>query len=1153
MALACAPASLDDAIAYHEAGQLPEAEAIYRQILHSDPDELDALNLYGLLLQDCGKIAESIDLLTRAVTLDPTFAEALTNLARAQNAAGDAAGAAGNAQRAVGCDPDLAEAHLQLGRALLALGQDAAALETCRRAARLAPGQHDALLQLGVALSRSRDFAAAVEMFRAALRQNPDGVETGLAIGGALTELGRFDEAQAALAHAVALLPADVRGHAALANMFYRAENLPGAIESCSRALEIAPERPDLWGRKGEYHAATGRFEEAAACFRRQLAIDPSSAEAQHALARLNRLEGSTDELGDLQRLLNDPVRILGDRIAAGFALGTALDKAQQFDAAFAAFEIANRLVNTRRSAEAPYDPTAFATQIGGLIAAYDPAAFSATRGWGDPSEIPVFVVGMPRSGTTLVEQIAASHRRVHGAGERKDLLPIANRLTADGRGHRPAAWDKTAVRQSAQEHIVRLRTIGGDCARVIDKLPDNVLLLGLAAILFPNARVVICRRDPRDTALSCFFHHFGDDLPWSYDLSACGTRTRQIDRLVEHWLTTLPLRIHEVHYETLVADLEGESRRLLDFLGLEWDPACLEFHRTDRTILSASLWQVRQPLYATSVGRWRSYRQHLGPLIAALGPLLPQEEDTSPEADELFREGQRLLAEGNAVGAVDVLRAAVSLAPHAADMHHHLAMALMRRSDYAGATEVLRTAVALSPDSGELLAKLAWTLNLAGREDEALDYYWRAVTLAPRDPRVRLGFVMFHVNGHDTAAMMNVAREAVEAFPDDADLWMQLGHAQSMLGSFDDAAASYQRVLSIDPARQDAQASLVNIGKRAATLAAANESRSALRNPDRPAADRIAAGFALGAALDKAEAFDDAFEAVAEANRLSRAEAHASGQRFDPAAFQRTVDTLIKAYTHDVFLAMAGRGNPSDLPVFVVGLPRSGTTLVEQIAASHKRVFGAGELEDFGKLVTTLEAGQAQRPPTGWDQDLQQREIGVYLSKLHRLGREADRVVDKMPANLLHLGAIAMLLPNARIVVCERDLRDVALSCFMQNFSSGLAWTTDLADIAAYARASMRLLAHWKSVLPSRLMTVQYEALVREPEPESRRLIAFLGLEWDPACLDFHQTRRAVTTASLWQVRQPLYNTSVGRWRHYAKHLGPLLAGLSGLDLPAV
>jgi hypothetical protein len=225
----------------------------------------------------------------------------------------------------------------------------------------------------------------------------------------------------------------------------------------------------------------------------------------------------------------------------------------------------------------------------------------------------------MPRSGTSLVEQIVATHSRVSGAGELKNIGSIGDAVQAHGRGRSMEELDPDLARRLADDYVAHLQDLGRGAARITNKLPDNIFNLGLIAVLFPRARVIFVRRDPRDTCLSCYFRRFDEPVPWAYDLVDCGVRALETERLANHWRRALPLRMLTVDYEALVADLEGESRRLIEFLGLDWEPACLDFYKTERPVLSASVWQARQPLFTHSVGGWRHYERHLGPLLEVL------------------------------------------------------------------------------------------------------------------------------------------------------------------------------------------------------------------------------------------------------------------------------------------------------------------------------------------------------------------------------------------------------------------------------------------------------------------------------------------------------------------------------------------------------
>jgi hypothetical protein len=266
------------------------------------------------------------------------------------------------------------------------------------------------------------------------------------------------------------------------------------------------------------------------------------------------------------------------------------------------------------------YDPESVREQVDELQRIFTPHFFEERKGFGDPSDLPVFVVGMPRSGTTLVHQIAASHPRVQGIGESRQMLDLAKDLRHGGAETEGFLSDSQLIHRAAAEHIQRLVTAHPGALRVIDKLPNNVYRLGLIAVLFPSARIVYCRRDARDTCLSCYFQLFHDLNSFSFDLAHCGYEFRFVERLMDHWRRVLPLKMLEVRYEELVADPEGQSRRLIDFLDLPWDLACLEFQRAPAAILTSSDWQVRQPIYHRSIGRWKHYQKHLGSLLAVLG-----------------------------------------------------------------------------------------------------------------------------------------------------------------------------------------------------------------------------------------------------------------------------------------------------------------------------------------------------------------------------------------------------------------------------------------------------------------------------------------------------------------------------------------------------
>jgi len=671
----------ESGLSHYRAGRLAEAERIYRQVLARQPNHADALHMLGVLELQAGRLDAGIELIRRAigicstrgiyyrnlgngllhigrldeaiaaqrhaVRLDPDNAKSHTNLGNALKARGQLDEAIASYRQAIRLKPDFTEAHNNLGNALKDKGQLDEAIGSYRQAIRLKPDFTEAHNNLGTVLEAKGQLDEAIaayskaiesrrvwamphlnlgQLYRAqghfeearlafqqAAQCEPDNSDAHNFLAIALAELRRFDEAAKALDRAAALAPDSAITHQARGMILCQSGRGAEAVDSFRRAVEIAPDLASGWIYLGHVLRQIGRFAEAADCARQSLARRPGAVQAYTLMASV----GASADAAEMARLIasvNDPQTSIRDRAALGFILGKMLDEADRFDEAFAHYSRANSLVlQMRRAAGEGYSSDQFAHGVDESIAMFTPDFFARTRDWGEPSELPVFIVGMPRSGTTLVEQIASSHPDVFGAGELRDIGNIAASL-------RVTECERGPIKDAAGKQLDRLRVLGGSALRVIDKMPENVERLGLIATLFPSARVILCRRDPRDTCLSCFFQRFSAGNLFSFDLVQCGRHHVHTDRLIAHWLKVLPLRMLEVQYEDLVADLEGQSRRIISFLGLPWNAACLDFHRTERTVQTASDWQVRQPIYTRSVGRWRNYERHLGPLFEALG-----------------------------------------------------------------------------------------------------------------------------------------------------------------------------------------------------------------------------------------------------------------------------------------------------------------------------------------------------------------------------------------------------------------------------------------------------------------------------------------------------------------------------------------------------
>jgi tetratricopeptide (TPR) repeat protein len=451
-----------------------------------------------------------------------------------------------------------------------------------------------------------------------AIRTAPKFGEPYITAGATLFLLQRVPEAEIVLRRAVALAPNDPMSHNWLGRVVEYLGRSEEAIEHHRRALELDPNCPTSWWHAGLALKNLGRFEEAAARFERVIELEPDFGEAHRDLADCRRQTRPTEDIEKMAAILNNLALPTSHRIAAGFGLGKSLDDVGRYDGAFAAYADANRLAREKAEAAGKrFEIDALRQYVDDIIATFTASFFASGPSSGVTSEAPIFVVGLYRSGTTLTEQILSSHPAVHGAGELFEISNL-NRMLLPHPGA-AASLDRLMLRDEALKHLAALDRKAGGAVRVVDKYPDNLFFLGLIAMLFPAARVIICRREVRDNVLSCYFQRFGDVMSYTTDLVDCAMRWRETERLAAHWRRVLPIRVLDMQYEELVANVEGQSRRMIRFIGLDWHPACLKFYETERTITTASAWQARQPIYTHSVGRWRNYRRQIAPLSTYL------------------------------------------------------------------------------------------------------------------------------------------------------------------------------------------------------------------------------------------------------------------------------------------------------------------------------------------------------------------------------------------------------------------------------------------------------------------------------------------------------------------------------------------------------
>lgn len=474
-----------------------------------------------------------------------------------------------------------------------------------------------------------------------------------------------------------------------------------------------------------------------------------------------------------------------------------------------------------------------------------------------------------------------------------------------------------------------------------------------------------------------------------------------------------------------------------------------------------------------------------------------------------------------------------------------HGAAALERAGRFGEAEAAYQRVLARWPDLPDTWYNLALLQRRVGRYDAALASYQQALDRGvsqPEEVHLNRGVIYSDLLRQDAAAEREL-QAALTLNPRYVPALLNLANLREDFGKHAEAVAVYEKVLAIEPHCHTALARYAGLQKISGPddpLIA--RLRAAIDDAATSPADRAELGFALGKVLDAVGSWDGAFGAYAAANRASRQSAAPGTGSYDPRAHERFVDELIATFRPDQ--PTAPRTSQSARPLFICGMFRSGSTLAEQILAAHSRVATGGELTFLPALVRKELAPFPATMTTVSTAQLQAL-AARYLDMLARVFPQGDRVTDKRPDNFLYLGLIKRLFPDAKIVHTLRNPLDNCLSIYFLHLDHSMSYALDLAHIGHYYSEYRRLMAHWRSLYGADILDLDYDALVHEPRATIERLIAFCGLEWEEACLSFESAARAVKTASVWQVRQPLYQRSSGRWRNYASHLASLAATL--------
>ena len=1097
-----------------------------------------------------------------------------------------------------------------------------------------------AAMRVLACMERSRDnMFVALNLFGRALDLAPDyhGAREDLVF--VLRVLSRDAEAVAQTARLLAEAPDNVNYRVMRADAL---RNI-GDMEGASSILEQLVRENPGFARLRCIHARVlrfaGRREESAQQYRKALELCPGLGMAYSGLAKLRGDFLGSDDVATMREHLREKNHDEGDdsRERIEFALGQTLERMGDYGGSFAAYEACAALAK-----DPDYDPADDIREMRRRCAVFTSRTVARCATPRPDLPTPIFVVGMPRAGSTLVEQILASHSRVEGTMELPALPAIVDRLSHSRllvtRQAYPEIVTSLTPEQLAELGEGYIREASAyrktDLPCFVDKRPWNWLESGFIRMILPRAKIVDVRREPMAACFGMYKQNM-DQARFTNDFDHLARYYTEYVSTMSHYDEVMPGHVHLVHYRQLVEDTEAEIRRLLDYCGLPFEENCLRFWETERAVATPSAEQVRRPIFREGLEQWRNFEPWLGPLKEALekaaaesAPSQPEGYDralileamsvhehamkelqavtkrvpTHPGAWKKLAELLRLAGKNKQADEADAkaLRYAGEATnwrqsrdartPEQLEAGKRALESAFAGKDRTGQTAALREHLAKNPTDAAAACLLSDLESLDADEFTAIALLERTLELAPSWAAARHDLVRKLANQREYVRALGHAAMLKRDAPDDpvesiirADvlessgkiseavalmekvlrehprrptLWVRYGVLLRDTSRREESARAFRTCLEIAPTMGDAYAALADLKGGYLTDEDVKSMRAHLADPSLDPASRMRMHYALGQALEKSGDFSGSFSSYRSAAQLTRGSFLARGEAYDENKAVEQVRRIKHFFTARVLSrpAAGAAASLSVTPIFVVGMPRAGSTLVEQILASHSRVEGTRELPVIAKMVRDIASGRLIADPNAYPGCLKamtEAELALLGERFFERAsdfRHTDRpcFVDKRPWNWLDAGFIHLILPHAKIIDIRREPMAACFAMYKQQLPRDAAFSYDLRDLGHYYNLYVGLMEHWKEVMPGRIHFVQYERLVEDTEQEIRRMLDYCGLPFEENCLRFWETDRAVSTPSAEQVRRPIYKDAVELWRNYEPWLGPLKAALA-------
>lgn len=886
--------------------------------------------------------------------------------------------------------------------------------------------------------------------------------------------------------------------HQILGLIFQQERNFEAAIKHLAKSLEAAPEQPHVLTRLGYLHAEQGQGGKAADALERAIALDAGNGLAWRLLAGVKPYEELADFTQRVERtLLEEPKADPQRRIQLLFALAKAYarlgERGKSLD-----FAGIGKFIQEKISGQWEEAFRAFVSSTREVFSNDLPQA----GGSGQGSIRPVFVVGLPRSGASLVSEILRTGRKVFDAGPspamEKVVAALARQQPNTSYPENAASLSQADLEALAGVYWQHYSGLPKGTSLVVDRQPANLHFLGLIRMLFPAARVIHVRRNGLDACHDIFSEYFPEAVhPHFTSARSIGVYTALCDELATVWRGLMADRVLEVDYHKLITKPETEANRILEFCGVKGASKMPRLSAASANLSPEGLGeQFKHRLWQYEEGR--------------SGKPPPPEAALKEIRESLIR-ARKCVVENNLSRATKHADRILAGDPHQAD--------------------ALQIKASVAAKENEL--------------DPAAEWYRKCLEVAPVQPSVWLKLAKIYIAARDLEKARYSLTIALIENPENPEALTLMGSL--LLAERDSASARMflERAIAADPSYGNAYDYLIQIEGyelKPELVTRLKENAESEREDLKTAA---IANFVLARYHLKNKHKEQFLHHVKRANALQ------AGITLERSSYGPLVAESKKLFTKEFLQDSPALKANTPVPIFIVGLPRSGTTLIEQILGCHEKVFPADEIQVvMSHLVKAVESGDGESYPQSLLKRSQPELKKVAETYLRRMREISDKpyITDKMPTNLFFLGIIRKCLPFAKVIYAKRNLMDTALSLYTHRLADSLDYGFDFKAMAGFARLSVDMMEFWKNLMPGFVLDVQYEEVVAEPEEQIRRMLEFCGLEWEPRCLEFHKSNRPALTLSTTQVQKPIYKTSVGKWKQYAELMEPFRKGVEDL-----